>query len=164
MRLSVLILASLLVSGTQAGAACFSTGETVLSCTARGGTKALDVCIEGPQIVYRYGPNGGTPELTMSRTVAEVEHQPWNGVGRSIWESTTFRNGSYAYEVYISVDRMAEGNPSYSGVTVYRDSAQIAEVRCDPGSDSMEFWAVSDAKKAVGICWDPTEFRWGGCG
>ena len=154
-------LAAFLASAAPAFAACVPADGTVLSCTAGGGSKALDVCIGGTDISYRYGPRGGTPDLTLRAHVAQVEHQPWPGIGRTIWENTTFRNGSYAYEVHGAFDKFDQTNSG--GVTVYRDGAEIASVSCDPGSVTLGIWAVSDAKRALGICWDPGRQAWGGC-
>lgn len=154
-------LAVALCSAAPAFAACVPEGGTVLSCTAGGGAKSLDVCISGSDITYRYGPRGGAAELTLRAHVAQVEHQPWPGIGRAIWENTTFRNGSYAYEVHAGFDKIDQTDSG--GVTVFRGGAEIASVSCDPGSVTTGFWAVSDAKKAHGLCWDLNSHGWGGC-
>lgn len=146
-----------------AQAACPASGVTVLSCTTQEGRKALDVCIEGADVTYAYGPKGGTPELELAVPVAEIAHVPWNGIGRSIWETTTFDNRGHAYEVFISVDRMAEGQPTSGGVSVLKGGAEVARVTCDPGTDVIGLWAISDAKQATGQCWDNTGFAWGAC-
>ena len=154
-------LAVFLCSASPVLAACAVPGGTVLSCTTGGGAKALDVCIAGSDISYRYGPRGAAPELSLNAHVAQVEHQPWPGIGRTIWENTTFRNGSYAYEVYAAFDKIDQTDSG--GVTVYRGGSEIASVTCDPGSVTLGMWAVSDAKQAHGVCWDLNSHSWGRC-
>lgn len=146
-----------------AGAACLPDETTVLSCTARNGAKTIDMCMAGGYVRYAFGPRGGAPELTLSVPVRDIEHHPWNGIGRSIWESTTFRNAGHAYEVYISVDRVAENNPTSGGVTVLNSGTPIAQVDCDPGTATITIWAISDAREALGLCWDTSDFRWTAC-
>lgn len=158
-----LLAAAFSVAAFSVHAACAPGEVTVLSCTAKSGARVLDVCIGGDQISYAYGRPGQPPELRLTEPVASVAHQPWNGVGRSIWEATTFFNPGHAYEVFISVDRMAEGQPTASGVSVQRGGAEVARVDCDPGTDRMTLWAVSDAKQALGLCWDMGLFAWGPC-
>lgn len=144
-------------------AACGGEAVTVLSCSTGGGAKTLDVCIRDGFVTYAFGPRGGTPQLDLSVPVAEIEHQPWNGIGRSIWETTTFRNAGHAYEVHISVDRLTEGQPTTGGVAVMKGGAELARVACDPGTAIIGLWAVSDAKQAVGQCWDQGRFAWRSC-
>lgn len=143
--------------------ACPGGTETVLSCTAKGGQKALQVCIQGDYVTYSYGPRRGAPELQLAEAIRAVDHQPWPGVGRTIWEATTFRNGGYAYEAWIAVDRRPAGDPPAGGVTVMQGSKTIANVDCDVGTAEVGVWAVSDAKEARGICWDASSFRWARC-
>ncbi len=159
-----LLAAAFCVAAFSVSAACLPTQNTVLSCTAKSGSRVLDVCIEGAQISYAYGRRGAPAELRLAEPVATIAHQPWNGIGRSIWEATTFMNAGFAYEVFISVDRMAEGQPITAGVAVMQGARDVARVDCDPGSAEIGLWAVSDAKQALGICWDLSRFAWAPCG
>lgn len=150
----------------MAGAAladCPGGTTTVLSCTLGGGAKTLSLCIDGETIRYDFGKTGQAPELRLSEPVAKVAHQPWPGVGRAIWEATTFSNAGYAYEVWMSVDRLIEDAPQEAGVTVTKGDKTLAELRCDAGSVDAGFWAVDDAKEAQGICWNMHSFAWEGC-
>ena len=72
-------LAVFLCTAAPAFAACAPGTETVLSCTANGGTKVLNVCLAGSTATYAYGPRHGAAELVLSAHVAQVEHQPWRG-------------------------------------------------------------------------------------
>ena len=153
-----------LMAGSAMAACPIGTG-TVLSCTARGGTKVLDVCLDSGAgvISYAYGAPGRAPELFLERAIAGIEHRPWPGIGRSIWESTVFYNQGYAYEVFISVDRMAENQPAIGGVLLQKGGKEVAQVDCDAGSADIGLWAVSDAKEALGLCWDQGAQIWNTC-
>ena len=155
-----LLIAALWAGMASAGTATAS--ETVLGCTAKGGAKEIAVVIDGDTISYSFGPAGGAPDLQLSEPVATVLHQPWSGVGRAIWEATTFTNAGYAYEVWMSVERQEDAVPS-GGVAVLQGEAEVARIDCDPGSARVTLWAVSDAKEAQGICWDLQTFSWGSC-
>ena len=102
-----LVLASLFLTlgVSQAAALCDAGSTTVLSCTTGRGTKQLDACITGDRVTYRFGPHTA-PDLRLSAPIKEVAHQPWPGIGRAIWESTTFRNGAFSYEVYGAYDKI----------------------------------------------------------
>lgn len=131
---------------------------------ARDGTRQIEVCLGPADITYTFGAPGGEKELSLSEPVATVAHRPWNGFGRSIWETTTFSNEGFSYEVYISVDRLTDEHPTQSGVNVWDGGAEVASVGCDKGSDVIGLFAVGDAKAAAGLCWDDPSETWGACG
>lgn len=164
-RFSFMVLAAIgamtLTLPTSAVAAC--RGETVLSCTAQGGKKSLDVCISDGAVTYSYGATGKAPDLTLDAHVAEITHQPWPGVGGAIWEETTFFNKDYSYVVWLSVDRNNHDMPPMGGVTVQKSGKDIARVECDSAGIELGLFAISDAKGAMGLCWDGMNGRWGSC-
>jgi len=65
--------------------------------------------------------------------------------------------------VFISVDRMAEDQPPIGGVVLRKDNHQVAQVDCDAGTAEIGLWAVSDAKEALGLCWDQGTQNWNKC-
>ena len=142
-----LVLASLFLTlgVSQAAALCDAVSTTVLSCTTGRGTKQLDVCITGDRVTYRFGPHTA-PDLRLSAPIKEVAHQPWPGIGRAIWESTTFRNGAFSYEVYGAYDKIDQ--TSNGGVTVTEQGREIAALTCDSGTAELGLFALSDAKRA----------------
>lgn len=148
------------VTASQALALCAPESTIVLSCTTNGGTDHLDVCISGDSVTYRYGPESA-PDLTLMTIVARLEHQPWPGIGRAIWEAATFRNGAFSYEVYSSYDKFDQ--ISDGGVTVYQQDNEVASLACDAGSVKLGLFAIGDAKEAAGQCWDPEAQIWGQC-
>ncbi len=156
------MLASLFLTlGTsQADAHCHQRSATVLTCTIDQGAKQLEVCLDGEEVIYRFGPPDA-PALTLSAPISEVAHQPWPGIGRAIWESTTFQNGAFSYEVHGSFDKLDQ--ISDGGVTVRKNGREIASLSCDSGSTELGLFAISDAKEAAGQCWDPYAQRWGAC-
>lgn len=144
----------------QAAAFCASDSTTVLGCTIGNRAKQLDVCITGYAVTYRFGPKD-PPDLTLTAPIHEVPHQPWPGIGRAIWEITTFRNGAYSYEVYSSYDKFDQS--SHGGVTVGEGDREIAALTCDSGSAELGLLALSDAKQAAGQCWDFEAQTWEPC-
>ena len=159
-----LLISIVLAVGQPAAAQCPGNQKTVLSCTMRDGARQVDVCIDGANITYAYGAPGAAPELTLREPVATVAHEPWPGIGRTIWEATTFINRGYAYQVAISVDRMDESAPPQGSVTVMKAGETLAHLQCDTPGTVIGIWAVSDAKEAQGLCWQPNLFQWGNCG
>jgi len=156
------ILTGLAAGAFTPAAACPGGSETVLSCLV-GGSQRLELCLSDTHASYLFGVPGEMAELALAEPIETIAHHPWMGVGRSIWESTTFRNGDYAYEVYISLDRLSEDHETESGVIVWRGEDEIAQLSCDPGTDVIGLWAVTDAKAAAGLCWQPEIEGWAGC-
>ena len=129
----------------------------------RDSPRGVCVCIPGADITYSYGVPGRPPELFLSEPVTTITHDPWQGVGRTIWEATTFTNGAYSYEIAISVDRMDENHPTQGSVTVKKNGETLTHLQCDPAGLIIGLWAVTDAKETLGVCWYPRLFRWGPC-
>lgn len=165
MRLPFAILVIGLSTAGAARADCRAGSTIVLSCMARGGTKALDVCIDTATslVSYSYGAPDRAPELILSQPVSEIEHHPWPGIGRSIWETTVFHNAGYAYEVFTSVDRMTRDEPATGGVILQKNDETIARIDCDAGTVEFGLWALSDAKEAAGLCWNQSAESWNAC-
>jgi hypothetical protein len=158
-----LLAALVCLLSLPAFAQCYPGETQVLACSARNGTKEISLCIAGDTIRYSYGKPGLRPELILSEPITTVAHQPWGGVGRAIWEATTLHNGAFSYEIYASVDRMAEENPESGGVSVYNGNQHVTDVACDVGQIDLTLWAVQDAKEAAGMCWRHETQTWGDC-
>jgi hypothetical protein len=142
------------------GGAVACDGEVILSCTAKGGTKAIEVCVDGDAFTYAYGPVHGAPELALREPLASGTLYPWQGFGREIAESIGFANGPFRYDVAYSVDRLDDDHPTSGRVTVTRRGARIATIACDPGSAVPGFFAAQDAMATLGLCWDGPTKRW----
>lgn len=142
---------------------CAPNMTTLLSCTAKSGDKALDLCTDGRHVLYRYGNADASPELELIQSVIEVDHTPWSGLGSSIWESVTVTNGDFSYEVHSSISR-DPSNPEVSGgVEVFRGSDPLASVTCDAGSTTTQIDALFTLREAAGLCYDYSSHAWSDC-
>jgi len=135
-------------------------GEVILSCTAKGGTKAIEVCLADGAFTYAYGPAGGRPELTLREPLMNGTLFPWQGYGRDIAESVAFFHGAFRYDVAYSVDRLDETHPAEGSVTAFQDGTEVAHIRCDPGTVTLGLFAAQEAMEALGQCWDGPAERW----
>lgn len=138
-------------------AAC--TGTTLVSCTIKG-ANTLEVCLNGDDLTYAYGPTGRAPDLTLRAPLANGTYTPWNGIGRVMWDSVTFTNDRYQYEVFASVDRMEADADIESGVVVSQDGNIVATLVCDPAPGMMLFDTLYDQMTALGYCWNRDSDVW----
>ena len=145
--------------------------ERWLACTFEAGRKSVELCIEGDTARYRFGPADGAPELALDVPVTEAELVPWPGIGSTVWEEVTLRNGDYAYTLWAAIERnLPESEDGEittresGGIIVARGEGKLAELSCDPGSVDFPWTeALSDAKRAAGQCYDPAERVWSAC-
>lgn len=144
---------------------CFGAGEPLFHCTFKGGQKAVDICLQGDVVLYRFGPVNGPAELLLARHVIGVDMTPWSGVGRAIWEELTLHNNVYSYVLSYSVDRIAseEVLPT-GGLIVAEGDSELADLSCDPGSvGAADFYPVYEAKEAAGQCYRRETQSWSAC-
>jgi hypothetical protein len=169
--LALLAAAAAIALAGQAPAACAPDQETFLSCTLSGGRKALDICLDAQAATYAFGPTGGTAELSLSVPVADVDYTPWGGIGRTIWEEVVFRNEDVTYAVFGAIRRDPGGDDTSDmiitndgGIEVRRGEERLAMLACDPGTVDFP-WdeALSEAKRAVGVCRDLRNRTWVNC-
>jgi hypothetical protein len=138
-------------------AAC--DGTTLVSCTIKG-TNQLQVCLNGDDLTYAYGPIGRAPDLMLTEPLANGTYTPWNGFGRSIWESITFTNAEYTYEVFSSYDRLDENAMTENGVSILKNGALVTTLTCDPALGMTIFDTLHDQMGARGYCWNRDTFAW----
>ena len=162
-----LIFASVLPAQAEG---CFGAGTALFHCTVEAGRKTADVCVQGGVAVYRFGPKGGEADLLLARRAEDVDMTPWPGVGRTIWEDMTFRNGDHSYTISRAMDRMIaqddpEQSPDMRGtVVVSKGKDTPSELECDPGSVTFgDFYPLFEAKESAGQCWNRETFEWAGC-
>ena len=155
-------LASVLVISAAQASAC---DIPLMGCTFEGGAKTLKVCLGETDVSYSFGPTGGTPDLFLSEPITSIDYTTWPGVGSAIWETITFYNDGYSYEVLAGFERNPEDPQHFGGITVRQGEEEIASLTCDP--DSSDFgWDVAlfEAKEAAGLCWDyGRDARWKAC-
>lgn len=157
---------ALLICTNPAWADCPVPDATFLSCRIGENGKILEVCVDGGEVTYSFGPPGA-PELQLSETASEIVYRPWPGIGRTIYEEVEFRNDGYLYTVSAGVVREFDDTNEeviphpFGGVIVSRGTEEIAQLTCD--ETEVEFlWtmALSDAKNAAGLWWDHYEHDW----
>tara|TARA_B110000908_G_scaffold156423_1_gene195571 strand:+ start:751 stop:993 length:243 start_codon:yes stop_codon:yes gene_type:complete len=68
--------------------------EEIMSCALQTRTMAVQVCLNGAQVAYRFGPKGRLPELELVAPTQSVAYRPWPGFGRNIVETVTFENNA----------------------------------------------------------------------
>jgi hypothetical protein len=138
-------------------AAC--NGTTLVSCTIKGSNQ-LEVCLTGDDLTYAYGPTGVLPDLALREPLANGTYRPWNGIGRSMWESITFTNAEYTYEVFASFDRLDENAITENGVSILKNGSLVTTLTCDPARGMTLFDNLYDQMGARGYCWNRDTFAW----
>lgn len=142
------------------GQSAMACGEIIHACTFKDGATAVKVCLNSESVTYAYGPNGGTPDLALEVSIADAEYTPWPGVGRSIAEGVTFRNGAFSYEVFGGSPKLDENDelgPMFGGIIISENDNVIARLTCDEGSVEWGGYGtdgIYGAKTAVGQCWE----------
>ena len=168
----IIVAASILLTLPQITfAECATPQDTFLSCTFSNGGKAVDVCVEGDNMTYRFGPVGKAPDLALSVPVVDADYTPWPGIGRAIWETVTFQSGKTSYVVAGVIDRTfsdEENNgaePAISGlINVVEGEETLATLDCDAGSVVFAYGgSIYDAKTAAGQCYNLDEQQWESC-
>lgn len=130
-----------------------------MTCMLRDGAKTVQVCMNGEDAVYRFGSTGAQPELEITTPLDTVDYLPWPGIGRDIWETVTFANGPYRYEVATGFSRPMEGDdsdlePTYGSIVITRNALPVTRLECDPGSVDWSYGGgLYDAKTSRGLCW-----------
>ena len=135
-------------------AAC--PGETLVSCPI--GANQLQVCNEGNLLTYSFGPPGA-PDLQLA-SKPELAYTPWNGIGRTMWETITFTNRNFTYEVVFSFDRLEENASPKWGVTVIDGNEIAATLTCADQAGNIPFDGLYDQISATGLCWNRESASW----
>lgn len=145
-----------LAVGVVLATASMSHAETteLMFCAMQNSSKMVSVRLDGTDVVYAFGNLNEMSDLILTTPVAEVDYQPWPGVGNTIWETITFYNDGYEYVVVMGAER--QDNPQrYGGITVRRAGEEIASLECIPSSVSFSFDnQLYDAKTEAGWCLD----------
>jgi hypothetical protein len=110
-------------------------------------------------VSYSFGPKG-RPEITLTSAIRDTDYQPWSGVGRAMWDAVRFTNQGTTYEVWTSLDRMAENAGWEGGVNVLKGEELLASPTCAPGSVRGDLGDIFDAKIDAGQCWNFDSFAW----
>ncbi|WP_377507268.1 hypothetical protein [Octadecabacter sp. R77987] len=139
---------------------CPPQGDTFLSCTILETGKQLEVCVDGGDALYAYGPAGQVPELAMRVSIRALDYRPWPGAGSTIWEEVSFERGDYFYVVFGGVSREPSEttdeiiSTALGGFEVYVGESFVTRGACIP--ETVVFpWtdALSRGKRAAGLEW-----------
>ena len=125
--------------------------DTVFYCQLQGTNKAVTVTRDATGYTYSYGPTEGTPELSMVRSLEEVDVLPDNGAGGNRFGHIEFRNDAFLYSVYYLYQLIDDtgtlrdiGETFRRALVVYKDADFTNPVFhrvCDPdlAADSIAF-------------------------
>ena len=159
-------LLTMMILGTgPAMALCAGNQVEVFSCSF--GAKQVELCLtpDEQNLTYRFGPKAA-PELELTRGFDRVIQQPWNGIGRAIWDQIALPKGQFSYVLYTSFDKIDQTQSG--GLTVMRGDQRLATLSCamdDPQAGVFELDTVSFAMMDAGYCRDNTSdpLRMGPC-
>jgi hypothetical protein len=141
----------------SAAAACPNDSQ-IFFCSIQG--KPLQICHWKGALIYNFGPEE-KPELSLAEPLETVAFTPWPGIGRYIWETVTFTNQGYSYEVWTSVERGPDATTGLeAAVTVRQGEDVIAQLACDPGTPSNSLDLIYDLKLSIGQCWNFDTQAW----
>lgn len=161
----LLIAGAFLTAQAQAG--CPQGQEAFTSCQIEGRNTEVFVCFDAQVATYRYGPIGGAVGLQLTETIERVDFEPWSGSGVSIFESVTFYNGDYAYNIGGGFDRpfseedMQQEPRRFGWVEVTESGEHALSLECIPETVSYGFGGgIHDIKLAAGQSWDSFSFTW----
>lgn len=150
------------LAASAALADCPSGAQILLICDIADSTKHLETCLTRDTVTYAFGVKGQTPELSLTHKIRDVEHTPWPGIGRWIWEEIALFNEGYAYRVSYSFERDPENIAIEGALEVWKGDDVLASLECAP--DTIDFSGfpspVYDAKVAAGQAWDFDTKRW----
>lgn len=127
MNLNAITTSSLLLAGMFSTS--FAKADVIFSCDTTNGKQVM-VQNVGEQIEYAFGDDLENPELLLSVPRDDTSTWQWKGIGRYMGYSVTLPNGQYTYTAFYSVDRMTEGFPLTSGITVANKNQHIATIYC----------------------------------
>lgn len=152
----------LAVTTSAAMADCPSGAEPLLICDIANSTKHLETCLTADAVTYAFGVKWQPAELSLTRPIRDVDHTPWPGIGRWIWEEFALFNAGYAYRVSYSFERDPENLTIEGGLEVWKGDDVIASLECDPETVNFSGYPspVFDAKLAAGQVWDIDTKRW----
>lgn len=167
MKVGVYLLFAGAFLTAQAQAGCPQGQEAFTSCQIEGRNTEVFVCFDAQVATYRYGPIGGAVGLQLTETIERVDFEPWSGSGVSIFESVTFYNGDYAYNIGGGFDRpfseedMQQEPRRFGWVEVTESGEHALSLECIPETVSYGFGGgIHDIKSAAGQSWDSFSFTW----
>lgn len=118
----------------QAAEACGSADDHLFYCTFDESARKVGLCHYDGNITYEFGPVDGSPELSMTRPVRDVQYTPFSWASRTIFESVALFNGDTRYEVFASTARGPYDGLTEGGIVVTLPNQSPLTLTCDAGS------------------------------
>ena len=110
--------------------------EIVLACRIDGQDREASVGLTDTSATYRFGPQRGEPELTLSSPLADLGYLRSDGAADTVDEIVTFANGDTAYRFAAGFHNGAQPDPSrlqpFGLLTVSRSGKELARLPCNP--------------------------------
>lgn len=132
--LAALFISFCTASWGQQAEACGSADDHLFSCTFNGGAQKVGLCHYDGVLTYEFGPANSPPELTMVRSVQDVEYTPFSWASRTIFESVMLLNSDTRYEVFSSTQRGRYDGITNGGIVVTLPHKPSITLNCDAGS------------------------------
>jgi hypothetical protein len=152
---ALVVCTAVMTSAAPALAICAGNQIEVFSCSF--GTKHVELCVTADEqnVTYRFGPKGA-PELELTRGFDDIIVQPWNGIGRWIWEQVTLAKGQFSYALASSYDKF--GQTVTGGLEVLRGDQVLASLDCAEGGNegAFELETLSMIMSEAGYCRNDT--------
>lgn len=159
------LAAAMMLCAAPALAVCTGNQIEVFACSF--GAKQVELCMttDEQKLTYRFGPKDA-PELELTRGFDEITMQPWNGIGRSIWDVVTLPSGSFSYQLFSSFDKFEQSH--VSGLEVLRGNQTLATLDClsaDADDGFFELQTLALTMQDAGYCRSDTSdaLRMGPC-
>ena len=148
-------------------AQCVPGEQLFAACRIEGRETQVSVCFTPDTATYRFGPTNGTPDLVLTTPMTALIYQPWPGIGRDIWESVSFDNKDYRYQLSVGLARIDDESPRdaatfpFGSLRVEKAGAVVAEMICK--AESVTYpndEGIFAAKEALGLEWNPATQVW----
>ncbi|WP_417243044.1 hypothetical protein [Celeribacter sp.] len=133
-------------------AICAGNQEPVFACSLGG--KQVELCLTPAEnrVTYRFGPDRA-PEIELTRDFDQITVQPWNGIGRTIWDRVSLPNGGFSYTLYWAYDKIDQ--VVSGGIEVARGESIVASLICEDAGEGgalFELDTLNFAMQDAGYC------------
>jgi hypothetical protein len=121
------MFSAMMAFAAPALAVCAGNQIELFSCSF--GSKQVELCMttDDQSVTYRFGLKAA-PELELTRSFDAITMQPWNGVGRYVWDSVTLPSGQFSYMLHAAYDKFEKVQSG--GLEVLRGEQVLASLDC----------------------------------
>lgn len=145
---TVAMFTAMMAFAAPALAVCAGNQIELFACSF--GSKQIELCMttDDQSVTYRFGPSAA-PELELTRGFDAITMQPWNGIGRTIWDRITLPSGQFSYALYAAYDKIDQTQSS--GLEVLRGEQELASLTCT-GDSFSDLDTLRFAMEEAGYC------------